>query len=134
MVLALGWAVLLLPPSLFGASVTPGSHCWSRSDCPCKGRGLGSQIPELDFNERAGGDALTHMLQDARGACRGQEGIFPGCEQGCTTGRLWQGRSRTSLWSSIWKGAAGLPLRLTWGRRSLEAGREAGRAPSPEPA
>lgn len=135
-----GWAALLpsLSPSLFPAGLTPGLLCRPQSNCPCKGRGLGSQIPDLDFNERAGGDALAHMLQDARGACRGQEGIFPGCEQRCTIGRLWQGRGQTSLRSSrrcrIWKGAAGLPLCLTWGRRSLEAEREAGQAPSLEPA
>lgn len=53
---------------------------------------------------------------------------FPWLRVALHNGRLWQGRGRTSLRSSqrcrIWKGAAGLPLRLTWGRRSLGAGGE----------
>jgi len=97
----LGNAAPFPSPSLFPAGVTPGSLRRPRSRCPCKGRGPGSQIPELDFDERAGGDALAHMLRDARGARGGQGGIFPGCEQQrCTTARLWQGRGRTALRSS----------------------------------
>lgn len=39
-----------------------------------------------------------------------REGFSLAAEQRCTTGWLWQGRGRSTLQSSIWKGAAGLPL------------------------
>lgn len=43
-------------------------------------------------------------------AVEAREGFSLAAEQRCTTGQLCQGRGRTLLQRSIWKGAAALPL------------------------
>lgn len=124
--LAPGWAALLPAPSRSG--VTPGLLRRPWSDCPCKGRGLGSQIPKLDVNERAGGDALAHMLPDARGACRGQGGIFPGCRAALHNRLALAGKGSDHAPEQHLEGSSRAAARLTWGRRSQEAGGEADQA------
>lgn len=51
-----------------------------------RAEGWGAKLPSgMSVSEWVVMHSLTHMLHDARGARRGQEGIFLGCEWGCTT-------------------------------------------------
>lgn len=66
------------------ASLTPARR-GRRAIAHVRAEGQGARSQSwISMSERAGGEALAHMLQDARVARGGQEGIFPGCEQRCT--------------------------------------------------